>query len=133
MILETGRNKKGFTLIEVMVSIAILSLGLILILQGFARSLSILNIAENNLRAVLLAEENMVGFEMNSRNPAYFSDAGGDIVLNNVNFTWQVKSFPSGEYENLNDVSSIVSWKWGRDKGTVSLASCLRIPPDEYK
>jgi prepilin-type N-terminal cleavage/methylation domain-containing protein len=134
MISEIGRNKRGFTLVEIMVSIAILSMGLVFILQSFIHSLHILNIAKNNLQAVSLAEENMVKFKMGSSRDAnlYFGNTNGDTVFNNINFTWQVKLSHVGESEDLHEISSLVSWKQGRSRGAASLVSFLRTQPDEY-
>jgi prepilin-type N-terminal cleavage/methylation domain-containing protein len=135
MISVIGSRKKGFTLIEIMVSIAILSMGLILILQGFTYSINIFNIAQSNLEAVLLAEENMVKFEMGSKRvgDSSYKDTSGNTKLNNMNFAWDIRMSPQEEYEDLYKISSIISWNRGQNRGSTPLVSYLRIPPDENK
>ena len=59
-----GATKHGFTLIEVMISVAILAVGLSLILQGFAFSLNVLRISQDNLKATLVAENKMAELQI---------------------------------------------------------------------
>ncbi len=135
MISVIGKTKQGFVLAEIMVSVAILSIGLVFILQGFSYSLHVLNISENTLQAALLAEENMVEHEISSRQmrDPYFKGTSGDAVLNNLSFVWQIKVSSIEEYKNLKKILSTVSWKRGQGKGSASLISYLNIPLNEYK
>jgi len=59
-ILEIGRKNNGFTLIEVLVSFAILTSSLILIAAGLARALALLNILEHSVLAHQLADRELV-------------------------------------------------------------------------
>ena len=47
----------GFTLVEVIIIIGVLSFGLILILQDFAHSFNTISISHNNLQANLSADK----------------------------------------------------------------------------
>ena len=100
-------TKRGFTLIEIMVSIGILSFGLILILQGFTQSLNVLRICRNNLKITLLAEEKITEIQI------------------------KVKQDKDLAFQDLNKVMTTVSWKEGRRKGAVPLVTYLRTPPNE--
>jgi prepilin-type N-terminal cleavage/methylation domain-containing protein len=134
MILVTGRSK-GFTLIEIMISVAILSFGLILILQGFTHSLNILRISQNNLQATLLAEEEMSQLQIDAKNSKYglLTDLNGESQVDNIEFSWQTSITPDEEYEDLNKLLTTVSWKEGRRKGAVPVVTYLRTPIGSYE
>ena len=125
--LAIGRSR-GFTLIEIMISVAILSFGLILILQGFTHSLNILRISENNLQATLLAEEKMAQLQIDAKNSEYgfLTDFNGESQIDNIEFRWQTSITPDEEHEDLNELLTIVSWKEGKRKGTVPVITYLR-------
>ena len=125
----------GFTLIEIMVSIAILSFGLILILQGFTQSLNALRISRNNLKTTLLAEEKITEIQIEAKQSTdlYFGNLSGESDIDNIEFKWETSIIPDEEYEHLNKVRTTVSWKEGRRKGAVPLVTYLRTPPNEEK
>lgn len=56
-------KRKGFLLIELLVTIAILSFGLVLILAGFNSSLNALRTSQNTIRASQILEEKMLRIE----------------------------------------------------------------------
>jgi len=129
MILATGRNK-GFTLIEIMISIAILSLGLIANLQGLTRCLSILRISQNNLEASLLAEEKMAEFEIavKQETGSFFKQTSGESQTGNIELNWQIRLDTDSEYEDLNKVVITVNWKEGVRSGVSVFSTYLIIP-----
>jgi len=129
MISATGQNK-GFTLIEIMISIAILSLGLILILQGLTQCLNILRISQNNLETSLLAEDKMAEMEIavNQDTDNFSKDISGESKSGNIEFKWQIRLNPDTEYENLYEVLATVNWVEGRRRGSSILNAYLMIP-----
>lgn len=132
MISGTGKKKnKGFTLIEVMVSVAILSIGLLVIIQGFSSSLNTLRICQNNLEASLFAEEKMAELEIYSKQEkkGFGPDLSGVLPgAGNLSFEWRIGLAPETGYEGLNKVLNIVSWIEGKRKGVNSLTTFLLIP-----
>ncbi|MFA6129363.1 MAG: prepilin-type N-terminal cleavage/methylation domain-containing protein [Candidatus Omnitrophota bacterium] len=129
MTSETGKNK-GFTLIEIMISIAILSLGLILILQGLTQCLNILRISQNNLETSLLAEEKMAEMEIAVKQDKemFSKDTSGESQSGNIEFNWHVRLNPDMQYEDLYEVLTTVNWTEGRRKGSSIFNSYLMIP-----
>jgi len=113
-----------------MLSIAILSISLILILQGFTHSLNILRISQNNLETTLLAEGKMAEIEINAKHSKdiFSKDLGGELQSNNIEFKWEIRMAPEEEYEDLNKVLTTISWKEGKRKGAIPLATYLRTP-----
>jgi prepilin-type N-terminal cleavage/methylation domain-containing protein len=132
MISATGKSK-GFTLIEIMISISILSVGLIFILQGLTQCISILSISRDNLEASLLAEEKMAEVEIAvKQDTATFSkDTSGEARSGNIELKWQIRLTPDSEYEDLNEVLDTVYWKEGRRSGASVFSTYLTIPHDK--
>ena len=131
MILATGKNR-GFTLIEIMISIAILSVGLIFVLQGLTQCLNILGISRDNLEASLLAEEKMTEVEIAAKQDkgTFSKDASGEAQSGNIEFKWQIQLTPDGEYEDLNEALDTVYWTEGRRSGASVFRTYLTIPHD---
>ena len=128
------RTHKGFTLIEIMISVSILSLGLILIVQGLAKCVNILRISQSNLAATLLAEDKMTEMEIAVKQDgakAFLSDTNGEEKSGNLELNWQIRLSPDEEYENLNQVLATVRWKDGRNSGSSVFSTYLTILNDK--
>jgi len=134
MILAIGKSKyQAFTLVEIMVSIAILSLGLIFVIQGFTNALNVQRIAEDNLEASLLAEDKMTEMEVNVKIDKDISDKylNGEEKNDRTAFQWKITLAPEGDYEELNKVLTYVFWQEGKRKGVSSFNTYLMIPHGE--
>ncbi|MBU4589332.1 MAG: type II secretion system GspH family protein [Candidatus Omnitrophica bacterium] len=115
-MLRTGKMKnKGFLLLEVMVSVTILSIGLVLILSSFIRSIKAIELSEDYFRAGLLFEEKI--YEVHNTDGEIFSDEG---VFEDFGsrFSWNlaVESVDEDELKNLYDISLEISWDHGSKK-----------------
>ncbi len=122
------RSKQGFTLIEVMLSVAILSLGFTLILQGFSQALNTLRISQNNLKTSLLAESKLAEMQINARESqdALLGNLNEKILLDNIEFYWTAKVTLDEVDENLNKTVTTLSWGEGKRKGAISVATYIR-------
>jgi prepilin-type N-terminal cleavage/methylation domain-containing protein len=128
------RTHKGFTLIEIMISVSILSLGLILIMQGLAKCVNILRISQSNLAATLLAEDKMAEMEIAAKQDgakAFLGDTSGEEKSGNLELNWQIRLTPDEGYENLNRILATVRWKDGRNNGSSVLSTYLTIFNDK--
>lgn len=141
--------KKAFTLVELMVAISILSIGLVVMLQGMAHSLNVLQISEDNLRASLAVENEMAG--------AFILAKGNwEALENGVNekfdflgleCEWTVSlnlekiereipeetTFalePEEELE-LYKMDAALSWEEGKRRGRIPLVLYMIKPPEE--
>lgn len=132
MISATGRNK-GFTLIEIMVSIAILSVGLILILQGLTHCLSILRISQDNLETSLLAEDKMAELELAIKQDpgSFLKYTSGTSQSGNIEFKWRIRLTPDSEYEDLHKALTTVNWQEGVRSGSSIYSTYFIIPHDK--
>ncbi len=86
------RTKKGFTLLEVMVAVAILSLGLIITIQSFSISLRIVNTSLNLSKATLLAQRKLSEIELEGS--SFESLNSGDFGENYPDFGWETDITP---------------------------------------
>lgn len=130
----------GFTLIEIMISVAILSVGLVLILQGLTHSLNILRISQDNLKATLLAENKMAELEIKAREgkEVFLEDLGEEFEFEDMECEWGIEITPveweieeiPEEYEELNGVEASLSWKEGKRKGRIPLVTYMRSQPE---
>jgi len=128
-------TKYGFTLIEVMVSVAILAVGLALILQAFAFSLNVLRISQDNLKATLVAENKMAELQLQIKEDgdSFVKGLDEEFESGNMEYAWEVKIEPveweieeiSAAHEALNEVSACLSWEEGRRKGNVPVVTYM--------
>ncbi len=134
MMLLTGKTR-GFTLVELMVSVAILAVGLAFILQGFAFSLNVQRISEDNLRATLVAENKMAELQIQAKENKDGLSGGLDekFEFGDMEYTWEVEVEPVGwemeevseAHQVLNEVSACLSWKEGKREGKVGLVTYM--------
>ena len=85
-------TKKGFTLLEVMVAVAILSLGLIIAIQSFSVSLRIAETSLNLSKAALLAQRKLSEIELEGF--SFESLNSGDFGENYPDFGWETDITP---------------------------------------
>lgn len=132
---QTGTTKYGFTLIEVMISVAILAVGLALILQGFAFSLNVLRISHDNLKATIVAENKMAELQIQIKEggDSFIKGLDEEFESGNMEYTWEVKVEPveweieeiSEAHEALNEVTACLSWEEGKRKGDVPIVTYM--------
>ena len=137
-MLLTG-NKKAITLIEVMISISILSIGLVLVLQGFAYCLNGLRISENNLKASLLAGNKMAQAQIEVKEDwnTFENNLSERFKAQRLKCTWNIEIDPVSwgaeekvpeSYDDLNELRASFGWTEGKRKGTISLVTYVRSP-----
>jgi len=138
------RPQAAFTLVEIIVSISILSIGLVVILQWFGHSLNILRVSENYLKASLMLETKMAEMEIKFREGKSKLWAGGieEFEDSNISFMLNTTGTPieckkeldsGGElvYEGLYKVKASLSWKEGKREGKIPLTTYLINHKDE--
>jgi len=117
-----------------MVAIAILSLGLVLILQYFSHSLSVLKCSEDYVRASLLLENKIADIELGLKEgeDAFsgtedIEDSGDTFKLTTEVALVELKKDTYEkelEYSNLYNLSAVLSWDETKRKN--------KIPVDTY-
>jgi len=134
--------KKGVTLIEAMISVSILSIGLVLILQGFIYCLNGLRISENNLKAGLMAGNKMAEAQIQAKEDwdAFENGLSERFEVERLKCAWDVEINPieweaeegvPQSYNDLNELRASFAWEEGKRKGTISLVTYMRRPENE--
>lgn len=134
---KVDKNKKGFLLFEVMVTVAILSLGLTLILRSFTTSLSAARTSQNYMLACLLLEEKMWELEEEAESTKKITTepSRGEFAASNEKdkwkerFSWEIVcedlQDEEGEETSLDKATVNVAWKEGGRKREVHLTTYL--------
>ena len=117
-----GRIPKGFTLLEVMMALAILAIVFVVLLGLRNRDMVLAKHASNLTAASLLAQEKLVEAEL-----AGFPELGkqkGDFGKRNENFTWEQTVVPM-PLEQVREVQIRVMWNEGQHEEDVTLVSYI--------
>ncbi|MCF7870593.1 MAG: prepilin-type N-terminal cleavage/methylation domain-containing protein [Candidatus Omnitrophica bacterium] len=137
MMLQIGNNAKratrnALTLIEVVISVAILSVGLTVILSGLAGMLNTLRISQNNLKAGFVLGQKMAQLELKRREKGSLEKGfSEDFEFDKLNFQWDLSLSPVEDFKNLKKVVSLLSWQEGRREGSIKLPFYLRSSLDQ--
>jgi len=115
---KTGRDDSGFTLLEVLVAIAILGLSLVTLFELFAGSLKMARVSGDYLKATLLAQKKMNDLRLVAYAPDAENETG--IFKEEPDYRWSVAVEPyatefdrSPDKKELEKVTVTVAWKSG--------------------
>jgi len=122
-MLRIGKKIRGFTLVEVMVSVTILAVCLALILNSFVRSIKAIELSDDFFKSTLLFENKL--YEIHNTKVdeglqgGVFSDFGN-------RFSWKLDV---SELEELpvKEAELEISWKHGSKEKAVSALTYLRV------
>ena len=114
-------GKQGFLLLEVMVSVVVITVGLVYIIRSFSVSTRAISTSRNYMQAVHLMEAKLWDLEENRRvetgeDEGYFAD--------NRKFRWAIKA-ETEEESPLNKINLVVSWKEGGKKQSLTATTYL--------
>jgi len=82
----------GFTLLEVMVAVAILAIALVAILKSSAQSLDVLGASQRGTTATLLAASKLA--EVEAAGVEQWNDYQGDFGDEYADFSWEIDTEP---------------------------------------
>jgi len=112
---KTRKREKGFTLIEVMVALSIITIALVTVLNLQSQGLSLAAEAKFNTNISLLARSKIA--EIKSMDPEMLSSDYGDFGPDYPEFSWEVSVYdavldpPLDELEFLKQIEITVSWE----------------------
>ncbi|MCK5658077.1 MAG: type II secretion system minor pseudopilin GspI [Deltaproteobacteria bacterium] len=104
------RSHSGFTLIEVLVAVAILAIAMVAILKANVQNLDALTKSRETTTASLLAASKLA--EIEAAGVANWGESQGDFGEDYPEFTWQVET-TSTEVEGLERIAVIVQRSGG--------------------
>ncbi|HTO12966.1 MAG TPA: prepilin-type N-terminal cleavage/methylation domain-containing protein [Candidatus Binatia bacterium] len=126
------RGQAGFTLLEVLVAFAILSLTVVVAVQAFAQGLRLLKLSGDHQQAALLADQKT----REVTQPKEGKDSGTEGA-----FTWErtIKEIPAPELTpngqlpkwHVYEITTLVSW--GDSKRTVGVTTLRTVSDAEQK
>lgn len=138
MTSATGNNDRatprapcrGLTLIEVMVSVAILASASVLILQALARGAHTLALAKNRLRAYTFASAKLPDVELSlaQGNPP---TTAGEFRAGHDQFEWRVDTLADPDTPELQQITLTVAWRQGPTPYETRVGTLRYIPPEE--
>jgi prepilin-type N-terminal cleavage/methylation domain-containing protein len=116
-------TRRGFTLLELIVSIAILSFGLIGILQALSAALVASRLAEDYSTAAMLAEQKIAELSVQAEDLEPGEDSGdfGELF---PRFAWDYRVLDTG-VEGLLHATVVVSWRTGQRERSFTAETCL--------
>ena len=129
---------KGFTLLEIMVSMAILGIGLVSVIGLFSSGLKTASLSNNYTLATMLARQKME--EIASQSEISAETLSGEFEGEYSNYFWQVDIDPYEFKENLEEeakykeylikmykIQTMVSWKQEKKNRNVKLVTLKTI------
>ena len=133
MTLATGsRNHdahRGLTLIEVLVSIVLVSVGAIGITHALVRASYAMNVVEQSSAVQLFTVSKMANLELAVESGDTLADhEDGSFRLGQQQFEWHVDSPPPPEGESMQAVSLNVTWQDGRHEHDRRVQAFIRLP-----
>lgn len=122
-------NRNAFFLLEAMLTVIILSVGLVFVIRSITASLGVARQALNHSKAIRFVDEKAseIGLapEPHALGPGERREGNGVFESDN-NFRWAYVVEKSGD-DNITSLAVDVSWKDGKREGNIGIATYL--PP----
>ena len=132
--MDVKHKKFGFTLVEIMVTVVILSLGILAIYESFFVSLDAFNYYVNSLNAQAWISERIWDFQ-NQLIVIEFLELGdkrGSFIANDKDFHWSVYVNPVDEEYDVYKLDVSLFWQEGkRERFLYRAAYATTLDPKE--
>ena len=119
---NSRKKNAGFTLLEIMITIAIVGIALVAIMRALAMSVDVCNKSRNISIATLLAKGKMA--EVESRGFPDAEEISGDFEEEYPGFKWE-RSISEIGMEGLRKVVVRVLWQEGESEENVELVTLV--------
>ena len=121
------KSQYGFTLVEVVLSVAIVAVGLVFILQAIGKEINVVSIADDKIETALFLRQktNEVEKELIAIKEIAPISQTGETVNNGKSYQWALSVSQDKQFENLYEIKTVCSWqKFGRER-TNTLETCF--------
>lgn len=131
MMLPIGvNNSKGFTLIEIMISVVILGAGLTLVANSYIVAARGMNVSANHIQALELAKEKLAELESTSLKEGLISSFTQGVIespLKNYDYSIDITDLTSPQelIKTFVQVCLTLSWKEQNTTKNVTLSTYL--------
>lgn len=120
-------GQSGFTLLEVMVALAIVATALVALLSLGNHSIAVNDHLQNLTRATFLAQERMALIEVDSEQGSFdLTEQSGDFDKPFENYHWRV-TYEDTPLQGVKMVTLVVSWGNEAANENVSLSSFVTM------
>jgi prepilin-type N-terminal cleavage/methylation domain len=111
-------NNKGFSLIEVMVAVSVLSLGALLIYQSFFSALDLFNYCRDYLVVASKVDEEIWQAQDSLRRLGSLAQIKneGKFETRGKVFQWYLSYYPKDDIQDLYAIDMALSWQAGKRK-----------------
>ena len=117
------RNNHAFMLIEVLVSIPIVTIGIVSVMRGFSTTITAIKVSRGYLKASAYLEEKLWEFQERGT-------IGTDVELegsfDDKDFRWYLETKDS-ERRGINLVNLTVFWKDRKDERSININTYLAV------
>ncbi|MBI4343451.1 MAG: prepilin-type N-terminal cleavage/methylation domain-containing protein [Candidatus Omnitrophica bacterium] len=120
-------SSKGLTLVEILVSVAILAGGTVLVLQALARGAQALSIARNRSVVYAFSAAKMADLEL-AAHEGGASQREGSFTQGRERFRWRVEHAPVEASPLLERLSLTVAWRQGARDYAVDTSTLVPRP-----
>jgi hypothetical protein len=121
--------KSGFLLLEIVITVAVLSLGLVFLSRSFISSLDAAKTSSDYTLSISLLENKLWELEMSERIATFFisepPSQSGDFGADYEGFSWAYLASPLEANPSLEELNLEVSWVRARRKGKVNLTTYM--------
>lgn len=121
MFLSVNRGRKGFLLLEVLVSVAVIAIGLVYVIKSFSSSSRAIETATNFLNSISFVEEKLWEYEAL---PAVNKGREHGTFARDKKYSW--KSDIEGEKDiPINKIDLVIEWEERTRKQTITVSTYL--------
>ena len=120
-------SRRGLTLIEILISVAILASAVVFIMQALARGAYALSLGSNQMRAYTFASAKMADLEVALSQEAAI-DEEGSTPSSRDQFRWRVAMSPVDDEPQLQLVTLTIEWNQGPRVYASSYSLMRRLP-----
>ena len=123
------QKQKGFTLIEVMVALVVISVALVAVITAYLQLLNALRNTENYNQAVLISSEQMGLLEDEIRRrggEVNLSQYSGEETRGTRSFKWEFTGTTPEDYPDLQEIQMTINWSDGKRQGQMIWTSYMK-------